>query len=47
VKHKYTADIEEWPWSCVHELIAEHGREWLRDLANAYPLGEFGDSWDI
>jgi putative transposase len=46
VKHGYVSHMEEWSWSCVHELIAEHGREWVDDLVSAYPLGEFGDKWD-
>lgn len=46
VKHQYVEAAHEWSWSCVHELIAEHGEDWLVDLAAKYPLGEFGDKWD-
>jgi len=46
VKHGYVQEPEDWPWSSVHELISGNGREWLRELANNYPLGEYGEGWD-
>lgn len=47
VKHGYVSEMGEWPWSCVHEMIADRGREWFHSLVNDYPLGEYGDKWDV
>jgi putative transposase len=46
LKHWYIADILAWPWSCVHELIAEYGPQWVEDLMRDYPLRDFGKGWD-
>ena len=46
VKHGYVDDPLDWPWSAVHELIAEHGPSWLDSLKRDYPLTTFGDGWD-
>jgi putative transposase len=47
VKHGYVDNVEQWPWSCVHELINEHSSTWLHDLIKEYPLGDYGDKWDV
>ena len=47
VKHGYVDDLEAWPWSCTHELVAEHGPDWLPGLAASYPLADYGDKWDV
>jgi putative transposase len=47
VKHGYVDEFDAWPWSCVHELRAGHGSDWVRDLIEGYPLGGYGDGWDL
>ncbi|MFM9965822.1 MAG: REP-associated tyrosine transposase [Planctomycetaceae bacterium] len=46
VKHGHADDPLDWPWSAVHELVAEHGPDWLDSLRRDYPLTTFGDGWD-
>ncbi len=46
VKHGHVSDLLDWPWSCVHHMVAEHGVEWLADLRRNYPLRDFGKRWD-
>ena len=46
VKHGYAAAMSDWPWSCVHELTAEHGAAWVEELVREHPLGDFGAEWD-
>jgi putative transposase len=46
VKHGFAKSIEQWPWSCYHELLHNHGLGWLEDLRREYPLLEFGSGWD-
>ena len=46
VKHGFAESIEEWPWSCYHELLTEQGAEWIEGLRRDYPLLEFGREWD-
>ena len=46
VKHGYVDEMTDWPWSCIHELLAQHGEAWIQDLRRDYPLREFGKNWD-
>jgi len=46
VKHGHVAQMVDWPWSCVHHVLAEHGIDWLTDLRHEYPLRNFGRGWD-
>jgi putative transposase len=46
VKHGFAREMFDWSWSCVHELLAKHGRGWIDDLQEEYPLREFGRGWD-
>lgn len=46
VKHGFAETPVEWPWSCVHELIADRGATWVDDLRRDYPLRDFGRGWD-
>jgi putative transposase len=46
VKHGFARAPTHWPWSCVHELIAERGSTWVDDLQRDYPLRDFGRGWD-
>ena len=47
VKHGYSEQMGEWPWSCYHDLLHEHGAEWMDDLVRRYPLLDFGQEWDV
>lgn len=47
VKHGYVEDAKDWPWSCRADLLREHGELWLEDLAQRYPLLDFGKDWDV
>ena len=46
VKHGYVNEPTDWPWSCVHELIDEHGQEWVNGLRLCFPLRDCGKGWD-
>jgi len=48
VKHGYTDDPYEWPWSSLHDYLESEGcgREWLREKWRGFPLGDFGKGWD-
>jgi len=48
VKHKYTDDPYEWPWSSLFTYLeAEgYGREWLREKWRSHPPCDFGTGWD-
>ena len=46
VKHGFARNPSEWPWSCYHDLVAEHGIEWFHDLQREFPLLKFGTGWD-
>ena len=46
LKHRYVEKLEDWPWSCFHELLAAHGNEWIHQLQRDYPLFDFGSGWD-
>jgi putative transposase len=47
VKHRYTDDPYDWPWSSVHDYFETQGREWLRQQWTAHPPGDFGKGWDV
>jgi putative transposase len=47
VKHGYVDAMQDWPWSCVHELTTDRGSDWLHDLIEEYPLAGYGDEWDV
>lgn len=46
VKHQYTEDPYDWPWSSIHSYVETYGRRWLRDKWKSHPPGEFGKGWD-
>lgn len=46
VKHGYVDQMEDWPWSSVHDYIEEHGQQWLARTWSAYPIRDFGKGWD-
>ncbi len=46
IKHGYSTEPYEWPWSSVHNYFDSQGREWLRETWKAYPPGDFGKGWD-
>jgi putative transposase len=46
VKHGFAERIDEWPWSSYHELLADHGPDWIDDLCREFPLHGFGKGWD-
>jgi putative transposase len=45
VKHGYTSDAYQWPWSSLHIFYEEYGRDWLREKWKAYPPTDFGKGW--
>jgi putative transposase len=47
VKHGHVAKWTDWPFSSVHEYLALKGREWLVNAWQAYPVLNYGDSWDV
>jgi putative transposase len=47
LKHDFTDDIYEWPWSSIKLYENNHGREWLREQWKSNPPPtEFGRGWD-
>lgn len=46
VKHGHVEHPKDWPWSCYHQLLNEHGRDWIVDLQREYPLLDMGKGWD-
>jgi putative transposase len=47
VKHGYTADPYDWPWSSLQLYYDDKGRDWLRDHWKSYtPPPDFGKGWD-
>ena len=46
VKHGLVTNPYDWQWSSVHWYLEVHGREWLRDLWQRYPVREYGEKWD-
>lgn len=46
VRHGFVDAMEDWPWSCIHELTEQKGKPWVEDLCRKYPLLDFGKNWD-
>jgi putative transposase len=46
VKHGLVKSPYDWRWSSVSWYLEHHGREWLRDLWERYPIREYGKGWD-
>ena len=46
VKHGLVESPYDWAWSSVHWYLEHHGREWLRDSWQSYPVRDYGKSWD-
>jgi putative transposase len=46
VKHGFVSDMRDWAWSCLHELDAEYGPEWVESLCLGYPVRDYGIGWD-
>ncbi|MBS1809022.1 MAG: transposase [Acidobacteria bacterium] len=47
VHHGYISKWQDWPWSSVHEFLAQYGREETLRLWRTYPLLDYGKKWDI
>ncbi len=46
VKHGVVESPYDWQWSSVHWYLEAHGREWLRDSWQRYPVRDYGKGWD-
>ncbi len=46
VKHGLVKSPYDWKESSVHWYLAENGRDWLRDMWQAYPIRDYGKKWD-
>ena len=47
IKHDYTDDINDWPWSSFKLYEESQGRDWLREqLKSNTPPEELGRGWD-
>lgn len=46
VKHGWTDDPYEWPWSSLENYLDSIGREGLREQWKRFPPGRFGEGWD-
>ncbi|NQU22616.1 MAG: transposase [Candidatus Nealsonbacteria bacterium] len=46
MKHRFAKKLPDWPWSCVHSVIAQQGQQWVEDLQRDYPLRDFGHGSD-
>ncbi len=47
VKHGYTDDPYDWPWSSLSNYADSYGREWLREKWKAHrPPDDYGIGWD-
>jgi len=47
VKHGYTDDMYEWPWSSIGIYSENEGREWLQERWKSNPPSAiFGRGWD-
>lgn len=46
VRHGYVKRWQDWPFSSVHELLAQLGRTEVERLWRAYPLDDYGEGWD-
>jgi putative transposase len=46
IKHGWTTSPYDWAESSVHWYRQEHGRDWLQDLWQRYPVLDYGRGWD-
>jgi putative transposase len=46
VKHGWVESPHDWEESSVHWDLEHHGREWLRDTWERYPVRDYGLGWD-
>jgi putative transposase len=46
VKHGYVEDARSWPWSSLHEYLAQFGAKTLREWWREYPVKDYGRGWD-
>lgn len=46
VKHGWVDRWTEWPWSSAHDYLREEGTERAARIWKAYPLHDYGASWD-
>ena len=46
VKHGYVTRWQAWPFSSFAWYLQTHGRDWLRDLWQEYPVRNYGAAWD-
>lgn len=47
VKHGWAESPYEWKESSVHWYLEHHGRDWLREVWQKYPVKNYGKEWDI
>lgn len=46
VKHGLVSSAYEWEWCSVHWYREHHGRDWLRDAWQRFPVRNYGKNWD-
>jgi putative transposase len=47
VHHGYTEKWQDWPWSSATEFLNEVGREQAMKIWRAYPILDYGKTWDV
>lgn len=47
VHHGYVEKWQDWPYSSVHQFLAQIGREEARRIWHEYPVLDYGKGWDI
>ncbi len=47
VKHGYTHRWQDWPWSGATRYLEEVGRTKATELWHRYPVGNYGNRWDV
>ena len=46
VKHGWTRNSSDWPWSSLGDWMEELGRDYLVNMWRDYPVDEYGKGWD-
>ena len=46
IKHGYVDTFADWPWSSIHQYIAEYGMDWIEQIWLEHPIRNFGKGWD-
>lgn len=47
VHHGYVDKWQDWPYSSVHEYLAETGKDEARRIWLEYPILDYGKGWDV